>query len=98
MIGTEYTIRATEQAEKNFEKIKESIKGLYEILSINLEDKEDDFYFEAGEDNLMGLYQNLVELLTNDYGLRQLVKKIAKSEVKLDIVLNERLVDEIIEE
>ena len=98
MIGTEYTIRATEQAENNFEKIKESIKGLYEVLSINLEDTENNIYFEAGKDNLMGLYQNLVELFTNDYGLRQLVKKISKSEVKLDIILNERLVDEIIEE
>lgn len=93
MIDT-YTIKATEKAEKNFEKIKESIKGLYEILSINFEDKEDDFYFEAGEDNIMGLYQNLVELLTNEYGLRQLVKKINRSQIDLNVILNERLVDQ----
>jgi len=94
-----YTIKAKEKAEKNFENIKESIKGLYEILSINLEDSEDNFYFEAGEENLMGLYQNLVELLTNEYGLRQLLKKINKSEIDLNIILNERLIDEeLIEE
>ena len=94
-----YTIKATEKAEKNFANIKESIKGLYEILSITLEDSEENFYFEAGEENLMGLYQNLVELITNEYGLRQFLKKIKRSEIDLNITLNERLVDEeLIEE
>jgi len=94
-----YTINATEKAEKSFTNIQESIKGLYEILSIKLEDADDNFYFEAGEDNLMGLYQNLVELLTNEYGLRQLIKKIKTSKIDLNITLNERLVDEeLIEE
>lgn len=98
MVDT-YTIKAKEKAEKNFKNIKESIKGLYEILSINFEDSEENLYFEAGEENLMGLYQNLVELLTNEYGLRQLLKKINKSEIDLNIVLNERLIDEeLIEE
>ena len=98
MIDT-YTINATEKAEKNFENIKESIKGLYEILSINLEDSEDDFYFKAGEENLMGLYENLVELISNEYGLRHIIKKIKTSEIDLNITLNERLVDEeLIEE
>jgi len=94
-----YTINATEKAEKNFRNIKESIKGLYEILSINLEDSEDDPYFRAGEENLMGLYENLVELISNEYGLRHFIKKIKKSEIDLNITLNERLVDEeLIEE
>ncbi|MFX1276767.1 MAG: hypothetical protein ACFFBP_14475 [Promethearchaeota archaeon] len=94
-----YTIKATEKAEKNFANIQESIKGLYEILSINLEDIDDNFYFQAGEDNLMGLYRNLVELLSNEYGLRQFIKKLKKSEIDLNITLNERLVDEeLIEE
>jgi len=97
MTNKEFTIRATEQAEKNFEKIKASIKGLYEILNINFADNDDEFYLEAGEDNLMGLYQNFIELLTNEYGLRQLVKKVNRSEINLDIVLNE-LEEEITEE
>ena len=85
----EYTINAKEQAEQNFEKIKESIKGLYDILNIIFEDDEENIYFRAGEDNIIGLYQNLVELLGNDYGLRHLIKKINKSEINLDIILDE---------
>ena len=93
MINAEYTINATEKAEKNFENIKESIKGLYEVLSII--GNEDDIYFQAGEDNIVGLYQNFVELLTNEYGLRQLVKNLKKSKLELNITLDELVVEEI---
>ncbi|MFX1259208.1 MAG: hypothetical protein ACFFAN_15245 [Promethearchaeota archaeon] len=91
MMDTKHSIKATKQAVKNFENIKEAIKGLYEILNINLKDK--DIYLSIGKDNLMGLYSNLIQLLSNNYGLRQLIKKINNSELDLDIVLNELLVN-----
>ena len=82
---------AKKKAFKNFENIKASIKGLYEILNINL--AEDDIYFDAASDNLSGLYRNLLELLVNDYGLEQFTEKLRNSEVSLDIVLNETVAE-----
>jgi hypothetical protein len=76
-----------ENAEKNFKNIKEAIKGLFDLLNISLSDE--DLYLKAGEENLEGLYKNLIELLLNDYGLRKLVKKIKASELDINITLNE---------
>lgn len=84
-----YTGRKTQKAVQNFENIKTAVKGLYEILDLSL--SEDNFYYEAGKDNITEVYKNLIELLLNDYGLRQLLKKIHNSEVDLNIVLNEYL-------
>ena len=92
MIEKKYEKDVIEKAIKNFDNIKESIKGLYEILNINLD--EDDIYFEAASDNLTGLYRNLLELLLNDEGLRHFVNKLKNSEVNLNIVLNEALAEQ----
>ncbi|NVM44013.1 MAG: hypothetical protein HWN79_03760 [Candidatus Lokiarchaeota archaeon] len=83
------SFRSKEKAEMNFENIKDAVKGLYEILDLSL--REDDFYYEAGKDNITAIYKNLIDLLLNEFGLRQLVKKIQNSEVELNIVLNEYL-------
>ncbi|NVM18329.1 MAG: hypothetical protein HWN80_11485 [Candidatus Lokiarchaeota archaeon] len=83
------SFRSKEKAEKNFETIKDAVKGLYEILDLSL--IEDKFYYEAGKDNITAIYQNLIELLLNEPGLRQLLKKIRCAEVDLNIVLNEYL-------
>jgi hypothetical protein len=91
MINTEYTTYASEKAEKNFENIKKSIKGLYEIL--NFIGNEDDIYHQAGEDNIVGLYQNFVELLTNEYGLRQIVRSLKNAKLELNITWDEFQVD-----
>ncbi|MFW9899613.1 MAG: hypothetical protein ACFFDO_10190 [Candidatus Thorarchaeota archaeon] len=93
MIESNYTKDATKKALKNFENIKDSIKGLYEIININL--VEDDIYFEAASDNLSGLYRNLLELLVNDYGLRQFTRKLRNSEVDLNIILNEAIAEQL---
>ena len=92
MIEKKYEKDVIEKAFKNFDNIKEAIKGLYEILNINLD--EDDIYFEAANDNLTGLYRNLLELLLNDDGLRYFVNKLKNSEVDLNIVLNEVLAEQ----
>ena len=83
------SFKSKEKAEKSFENIKDAVKGLYEILDLSL--SEDDFYYEAGKDNITAIYKNFIELLLNEYGLRQLLKKIQNSEVDLNIVLNEYL-------
>ncbi|MFW9969112.1 MAG: hypothetical protein ACFFDF_02850 [Candidatus Odinarchaeota archaeon] len=81
--------KSKEKAVKNFENIKEALKGLYDILDLTLSD--DKFYYEAGKDNITAVYKNLIELLLNEYGLRHLLKKIQNSEVELNIILNEFL-------
>ncbi|TFF90959.1 MAG: hypothetical protein EU548_00320 [Promethearchaeota archaeon] len=91
MIETKYMKDAKKKAFKNFENIKASIKGLYEILNINL--AEEDIYFDAASDNLSGLYHNLLELLVNDYGLKRFTEKLRNSELDLNIVLNENLAE-----
>jgi len=93
MPQTNFTNGSVEKAEKNFNDIKESIKGLYDILNIGLADKDDQIYYEAGKENIVGLYKNIIELMLNDYGLRKVVKKIRESDIELNIVLNEILVE-----
>jgi len=81
--------KSKEKAIKNFENIKEALKGLYDILDLTLSDEK--FYYEAGKDNITAVYKNLIELFLNEYGLRNLLKKIQNSELDLNIVLNEYL-------
>ncbi|MFW9949403.1 MAG: hypothetical protein ACFFKA_04695 [Candidatus Thorarchaeota archaeon] len=83
------SFRSKEKAEKNFENIKDALKGLYEILDLSL--SKDDIYYEVGKDNVTAIYKNLIELLFNDFGLRQLLKKIQNSELDLNIMLNQYL-------
>ncbi|MEJ2276398.1 MAG: hypothetical protein P8Y70_01420 [Candidatus Lokiarchaeota archaeon] len=91
MIQTNSGSKMEKQAEKNFKNIQESLKGLYEILEINF--SENDFYLKAGEENLTGLYKNLLELFLNEYGLRRLIKKIKDSELDIDIPLENLLIE-----
>jgi len=92
MTTSNYVVRSNEKAVKNFENIKDAIKGLYEIMDLCLRD--DELYYEIGKDNITALYKNLIELLLNDYGLRNLLKKINNSEIDLNIVLSEYLAKE----
>ena len=89
MIDTNFTGKLTEDATKNFENIKKSVKGLYEVISIMRdtysEAEEDDIYFDSAIDNVLGLYENFLGLMTNDYGMRQLMKKLRNSDLEIDI-------------
>ena len=85
--------KLTEQAFENFENIKKSLKGLFEIFQLTL-DSEDDLYYNMGVDNISGLYENLLELMFNDYGTRQLMKALRNSEIDLAITLNDSLSSE----
>ncbi|TFG04173.1 MAG: hypothetical protein EU539_11320 [Promethearchaeota archaeon] len=94
MIQSNFTADLVEKAAKNFDNIKDSIKALYEILLMISDKEKDNFYLEMAEENLSGLYLNLLELLANDYGLRKILKKLKNSEIELDIILDELIAGE----
>ncbi len=87
MSGNNYNAKLAERAESNFEQIKESLKGIYEIFKISFD--ENDLFFRAGLENIIGLYKNFVELLLNDLGTKSLSNKLLSSELKLDIALDD---------
>jgi len=91
MDSPNFTLEMKKKAEENLKNIKKSIQGLYEILNINFSDE--DIYFKLGQDNLLGLYENFLELILNEYGLRKLVKKIKDSEIDLDIALDSLFIE-----
>ena len=77
MENINFVVNKQSKADENFENIKESIRGLYQILKIS---SDDDAFCKMGLDNLEALYRNLLELLLNDYGARQLMKKLKNSD------------------
>jgi len=79
----------TKQSLTNFENIKECIQGLYEILKINL--SHENIYFQMGQDNMEALYQNLLELMVNDLGTIEFMKKLKNAEIDLDLPLDNLL-------
>ncbi len=87
MIREEMKINfSAEKADENFDNLKKSIQGLYEILKITMD--KDDLYFKMGLDNIMGIYQNFLELMLNDYGDRQFMRRLRNSEIDIDIPLD----------
>ncbi len=82
------TIDTTEKAVKKFENIKESIKGIYDILKITLP-SDNDIYFQMARDNIFTLYQNLLDLILNDNDVKQVAKKLKNSEIKAEIPLGD---------
>ena len=73
-------------AVKKFEKIKETIKGLYDILKI-ITPSENDIYFKMSIDNISVLYQNMLDLISNDNATKQLSKKMESSELIAELPL-----------
>jgi hypothetical protein len=76
---------SNEKAIGNFENIRESLKGLYEILMINF--SENDIYFKIASDNLVALYQNFLELTLSENGPKIIKRKLRNCELELDIPL-----------
>ena len=87
---SKYTpIELTKQAIFNFENIKECLKGLHEILKISI--PSNNVYLKIGEDNIEALYQNFLNLMTNETGAREFIAKVNRSEIDLDIPLENLL-------
>jgi hypothetical protein len=87
MIESNFTRKLKEKAELNFEMIKESIKGLYEVMGLAIPQDEDSIYYDIGCENLSALYKNLLELLMNDYGTRDFVKRLKHKQIDVNIPL-----------
>lgn len=80
-----YNTSSAENAVEKFEKIKDTIKGLYDILKI-ISPSENDIYFKMGVDNISVLYQNMLDLISND-NAKHISKKIESSELIAEIPL-----------
>jgi hypothetical protein len=86
MTNVDVVYQSTKKALDNFENIKECIQGLYEILKITL--PSENLYFNMGQDNIEALYENLLELMVNDLGTIELMKKLKSAEIDLDLPLD----------
>ncbi|MGQ4875025.1 MAG: hypothetical protein ACP6IY_13240 [Promethearchaeia archaeon] len=67
-----------ETAFDSYKKVREALKGIHEILYINF--NENDFYYQAGMDNLKALHDNLVELLKSSFPPREVRKMLRELE------------------
>ena len=85
MTNVNVVYESTKKALNNFKNIKECIQGLYEILKITL--TSENLYFNIGQDNIEALYENLLELMVNDLGTIEFMKKLKTAEVDLDLDL-----------
>ncbi len=89
MSNGDIVYESTKKALNNFENIKECIQGLYEILQITL--TSENTYFNMGQDNIEALYENLLELMVNELGTVEFMKKLKGAEVDLDLPLDNLL-------
>ncbi len=86
MEKTDIVYESTKKALMNFENIKDCIRGLYEVLKITL--PSEDIYLKIGQDNIENLYGNLLELMVNEVGTVEFMKKLKSAEVDLDLPLD----------
>ena len=89
MADADVVYESTKKALNNFENIKECIQGLYEILKITL--SSENTYFNMGQDNIEALYENFLELMINELGTVEFMKKLKSAEVDLDLPLDNLL-------
>jgi len=81
---------STEKAVESYENIKKALKGLMELARIS-SPSDDDIYFNLAQDNIIVLYQNVIDLIMNDNGIKQLQKKLRESEISKDTYINKFL-------
>ena len=84
LIKSNTVVNTTEKAMKNFEDIKKSLKGLMEIASISA-NSENDIYYQLARDNIIVLYHNLVDLIFNSEGIKELKDKLKESKIDIDL-------------
>ncbi len=73
-----------DQSFEKYEKIRECLAGLSEILSINF--RENNIYHQVGTDNLKALHENVVDLLNisnNPRKVRMRIREIEATEKEL---------------
>ena len=82
----EFTKDPMERAHNSYKQIRESIMGLYEILRI-ITSSPDDIYYKIGLDNILVLYQNVLELLLNKVGTAQIINQIDTTQPDLNTLM-----------
>ena len=70
-----------EKAWAHYEKIRDSLNGLYEILNMNLD--EENIFYQCAVDNLEILKDTIIDLLKKDYNPTEI--KIKMRELEFDM-------------
>ena len=70
-----------EKAWTHYEKIRDSLTGLYEILNMNLD--EENIFYQCAVDNLETLKDTIIDLLKKDYNPNEI--KIKMRELEFDM-------------
>ena len=89
MNNDQSNFETTRNAIECFEKIKQGLHGIYEILNITY--PEDNLFFLIAQDNIRAVYGNFLRLMTNEEGTKGLIDKIKSAELDLDISLDNLL-------
>ena len=63
-----------DKAWEHYEKIRDALTGLYEILDLNLE--KDNIFYQCAIDNLENLKDTIIDLLKKDYDPIEIKKKL----------------------
>ena len=69
------------KAWEHYEKIRDSLNGLYEILNMNLD--EGNIFYQCAVDNLEILKETIIDLLKKDYNPSEI--KIKMRELEFDL-------------
>ncbi len=69
------------KAWEHYEKIRDSLNGLYEILNMNLD--EENIFYKCAVDNLEILKETIIDLLKKDYNPTEI--KIKLRELEFDM-------------
>ncbi len=72
---------SSEDAWEYYDKVKDALYGLFEVLNIALDPNS--IYYQAGVDNLEALKRNLIELLMKDFDTLDLQDTLNKTEFKI---------------
>ncbi len=73
-----------DKAWEHYEKIRDSLNGLYEILNMNLD--EENIFYKCALDNLEILKETIIDLLKKDYNPTEI--KIKMRELEFDMKKN----------
>ena len=86
MNSDQSNIETTKNAIQCFEKIKQGLQGVYEILNITY--PENHLFLLMAQDNIRAVYGSFLRLMTNELGTKELIDKIKCAEIDLDISLD----------
>ena len=70
-----------DKAWEHYEKIRDSLNGLYDILNMNLD--EENIFYQCAVDNLEILKETIIDLLKKDYNPTEI--KIKLRELEFDM-------------